>query len=416
MKRSLALISLVALFSTSMAVAPNTASAQPYARPFLPFSSQLYQNDQFFTPADTGFPRSGVRSGTQFVTPVGPVQVPPQPYLTPAPRSILPPPPPPPSAPLPPLNPATTGSCRTSNRAPAFYTVDYCALDRVGEPRNQILLGQAYFPYAGTRAYDFQIKDRLTAMGAAYTSEMFNINPNYLLALAIKQSRVSCDGYGDGCFRDNGQFDTVKAKFPLYFDYDDKARPLVQSFGPASVVVGLFARHSEEYWNKYYQYRSFYEGATDLEARAKLATRAYFRGSGETAFENIISNSRAQCRVATDVFQCFPTGGAVQNQQDVNAQTLTNVSEVVDYCRALVRSDDIYDTRLTRQDLVDFVERVLRPTFNQQVYISWDVIHARIQDKFNCLQSADGTISFRYDFKSILKDVKQMLPPVPTSV
>lgn len=329
----------------------------------------------------------------------------------PFPPVITPPPPPPPAY----TSSATCQSLGITNiptRTAATYSVNYCPLDNTGAPGTQILLGQSNLYPVWAANFNFVITEKMRAMSVAYASEMFNINPNYLNALAIKESRMDCSYYG-GCFQITGGFPEVQNRYPLYFDANDSEQILVNSFETAAVIASLYIRFGEALLDSLYQFRSFYQNAADLELRVKIASRGYNRGLWDPTIRDIVQTNRASCQAQSNVFQCFPSGDITT----ANGIARDHAEAVTNYCRTLMASTgNFYDVRLTRQDITDFINRVLKPTFSQTALVNWSTVSQRASDAFTCLQASDDTISFRYDFKTVLQELKEVLPAVPGPV
>ncbi len=293
----------------------------------------------------------------------------------------------------------------------ATYSVNYCALDDTGAPSTQLLLGQASLSNVWGQPLNFTITERMRAMALGYVSEMFRINPNYLLGLMIKESKGDCGYYG-GCFQITGGFPEVKNRYPLYFDANDSESALINSFGTAAVIATLYIRFGEALWNRDYQWSNFYQSASDIEARAKIVSRGYNRGLWDPAIRDMLQTNRAQCQMASNTFQCFPSGDITT----ANGIALDHAQAVVGYCRSLMQSANFYDAQLTRQDVTDFIEQVLKPTFSQTSNVNWPQIQQQATNAFSCLQNSNGTISFRYDFKKLIQSIKQILPTVPAPI
>lgn len=291
----------------------------------------------------------------------------------------------------------------------ATYTTNYCPFDSAtGAPLTQILLGQAnLYPVWGEN-FNFTVTDKMRAMAVAYASEMFNLNPNYLNAIAVKESKMNCMYYG-GCFQITGGFPEVRNRYPLYFDANDSESTLTSSFETAVVIAGLYVRFTEALWDSLYQFRAFYQNAADSETRVKLANRGYNRGPWDTAIRDMLQANRTTCQAKGDILQCFPSGSLTSP----DGIALDHSQAITNYCRSLMQSNNFYDVTLTRQDITDFIERVLKPTFSQTASVNWTLVSQRANDAFGCLQNAGATISFRYDFKTLLRELKEVLPPMP---
>jgi hypothetical protein len=251
--------------------------------------------------------------------------------------------------------------------------------------------------------------DSLWAMALAYSSDMFGINPNYLMGLVIKESKADCSYYG-GCFQITGGYPEVQTRYPLYIDPTDREDEMVNAFGSASVVTSLYMLFGEALWeHDGMQWSAFYTASPDPEARAKIISRGYNRGLWDVGVRNILMTNRAQCIAEPDVFACFPSGssGTADNIAKDHAQA------VVSYCNSLMQSTNFYDTRLNWIDIQRFITQVPRVTFSSIAGIVWPDVLIRAQNAFVCLQDSNSTISFRYDFKTFLQSIKTMFPPVP---
>jgi len=313
--------------------------------------------------------------------------------------------------------PSNSYACQTSGissyptRTASSYAVNSCPLDNTGAPSTQLLLGQAYLSVVWGEPLNFTYTDKMRAMALGYASEMFNMNPNYLMGLVVKESKGNCSYYG-GCFQITGGFPEVRNRFPLYFDANDSEEVLVNSFGTAAVIASLYIRFGEALWDRDYQWRSFYQNASDVEARAKIVSRGYNRGLWEPAIRTMVQTNRSQCQSASNVFQCFPSGPITT----ADGIALDHAQSIVNYCRSFMQSTNFYDPQFTRQDITDFIEQVLKPTFGQTSGVNWTTVTQRASDAFGCLQNSSGMISLRYDFKTLLQSLKQILPAVPAPI
>lgn len=303
---------------------------------------------------------------------------------------------------------ADAGIANMPAQTPQAYSINYCALSTIGEPVNQALLGQAYLPLVWGEPYDFTVPDSLWAMALAYTADMFGINPNYLMGLVIKESHANCSHWG-GCFQLTGGFPEVRNRYPLYIDGDDDEQAMINAFGSASVVASLYIRFGEAMWARDYQWNAFYGAAADSEARAKIVSRGYNRGLWDQGVRNILNTDRNTCMAAPDLFACFPS-----NSSDAtNAVALDHAQAVLRYCNSLMQSANFYDARLNWGDIQRFISQVPQATFSAAAGVDWAAVTARATKAFTCLQDNTNTISYRYDFKTFLRSIKTLLPPVP---
>lgn len=296
-------------------------------------------------------------------------------------------------------------------RGSTMYSINYCALDNTGSPSSQFLIGQGQLSVVWGAPFNFTITDKMRAMSVGYASEMFNINPNYLMGLMIKESKGDCSYYG-GCFQITGGFPEVRNRYSLYFDSNDSEQELVSSFGTAAVIASLYIRFAEVLWDSLYQWKTFYQSASDSAVRAKMVSRGYNRGLWETEIRNMLQTNRTTCQAATDIFSQFPSGDLTT----ANGIAKDHARAVVDYCTTLMKSSNFYDADLTWQNITDFIDQVLKPTFSSSANVNWSNVQQRANDLFNCLRNSNNTISFRYDFKTFLQKLEGTLPSVPNPV
>lgn len=312
-------------------------------------------------------------------------------------------------SPSPPSSCSSLGITTLPPRGNAAYGVPFCPLNNsTGAPQTQILIGQTTLPIVWGQPFAFSISDKMQAMSTAYAAEMFDINPNYLFALAIKESRMNCSYYG-GCFQITGGFPEVRNRYPLYFDANDPEDALTSNFYTSAVIASLYIRFGEALWESLYQWISFYRAAADTEARVKIVSRGYNRGLWDTTIRDILVTNRNQCIAAPNLFQCFPNGPITSG----NGIALDHAQAVTSYCRDLMHAGNFYDTTITRQEAINFVDQVLRSTFSETAPVNWNLVTTRANDTFTCLQNGSNTISFRYDFKTFLQKIKEVLPSVP---
>ncbi|MEK7529168.1 MAG: S-layer homology domain-containing protein [Patescibacteria group bacterium] len=292
----------------------------------------------------------------------------------------------------------------------AFTAAPYCAYQNSKHAHEtQLWLGQVRLPSVWGQAFDFKYTSPDWPMALAYTAEKLDVNPNYLMAIAIKESRANCD-YTNGCYQiGSAAFQDIKSRNAKYFDSDDDYG-LVQPFGPATFIAGLFLNYTDrELWEGMYRWKDFWSSARDLEARVKILARGYNRGQWEGRIGTMLTTERDECVEATDVITaCFPY--SANTTTDPDGVAYEHARAVVDYCRALSRTPQVYDARLTHQDVQRFVDSVIKETTSRSSSVDWTIFSQKIDNIFECLKDSKNTISFRYDFKTVLKQVLPLIP------
>ena len=167
----------------------------------------------------------------------------------------------------------------------------------------------------------------------------------------------------------------------------------------------------EGLWDRTLQWRSFYESSVDQQVRAKMITRVFYKGLSDSGVAQIIDANRSQCRLSLDVTQCFAGSGTA------DTQLLEDVRSVVSYCNSLMHAANVYDVRISRDDITTFINTILKPTFSSAAAVNWTTVERRANDVFTCLQNTtSNTISFRYDFKTLLKEIIPLLPSVQAGI
>lgn len=308
---------------------------------------------------------------------------------------------------------ACTLSIRKPSHIASFSSASYCAYDLANAHSTQIWISSAYLPVVWGQPYDFRFTNKYWAMSLAYASELFSINPNYLLAVAIKESHLNCNLYPDGCFQvSRSGFDEVKTQFPQYID-SSAEHVLVQKFETGAVIAALYFNFAENLLEKWYQLRNFYENAYDKEAWQAVMSRAYNRGLWDAVLKTILRTNRAQCLSAPSVLNdCFPQSTDVVS--DANGIALDHAKAVTDYCRRLGQSTDVFDAQLTEGDIHKFIDETLKPTYSSSANVNFDTVKSKADAAFNCLKDANNTISFRHDFKILLREIFKILPAKQT--
>ncbi len=303
----------------------------------------------------------------------------------------------------------------------------------------QINIGLADDVYTNlTGGIKMWVPSRYMAMALGYIQEIYGINPNYMAALGTKEnfsfgvyprtegafrSPVGINGetwyWGmtsgskDGPFQqETPNFNEVKDFFPDSFP--EKAQHDNYTFVSESIndpkfikaaissAASLTMTREFMYAVPSYQFKDFVQNAKDHSAEDVLLTYAYNRGlysvDGKVFRANREANLNSSNLVETLGYNGF-------------ADHVPQVLEILEKMNK--ETSDIYDIKLTKDDVNVFLKE-LRSFYPHGVPSEeeWTAMSKDVNRAFDTLSKhwKDDTISFRYDFLTIVRVIKTHLP------
>jgi hypothetical protein len=312
----------------------------------------------------------------------------------------------------------------------------------------QIQIGQVDsvpYPVNTANGVKIWIPGRLMAMGVAVNYEFFKINPNYMVALGTKENfaaglvpasagnmvnPIVINGvtwywpmvaHPDGPYQQETEnFSDCMSFFPDLFPpnavHDNYTSITIDTTNPdwisAAVSSAISITVTREYLNAIYNgYNNFMDSTADPWAELSIVDYAYNRGTGDFLNYKLFTANRAKAIASKDIVADFSMGGFADHTQTVRAITDT-------INKAL---KNIYDARISMADMNVLFDR-LRMFYGRGVPSDsqWNAMKADVGNAFNMLAQHWGksTVSYRYDFLTLLRVVKEYLPqpynPRPT--
>ncbi|MCX7745480.1 MAG: carboxypeptidase regulatory-like domain-containing protein [Clostridia bacterium] len=275
-----------------------------------------------------------------------------------------------------------------------------------------------------------QIPNNYVAMGMAFDYEWFKFNPNFMAALGSKEN-WSCArtqdgswpivlGHPDGPFQQEvGNFsDMIKYMvdyFPDNASHDDYTKLSSENdpkWAAAAISSGLSLVVTREtlYGVRGVNFTDFINQAKDPWAEYALVDYAYNRGTASFFGLGVFGSKRQEALNATDITSVFGTGFGDHVPQIKHAMIDMNGD-----------TSNIYDGKVTWTEMENFFTE-LRKFYARGVPsdAEWTAMKNDVHKAFNVLAQHWGgsTISYRYDFLTLLRVAKQYLPqpcnPRPT--
>lgn len=287
---------------------------------------------------------------------------------------------------------------------------------------------------------DLRIKvvRKYMAMGMAFVYEWFKINPNYLSTITTKENfgtgitqdptvtgyEMIIDGeswtwpfivHPDGPFQtDPGTFTMLNVHYPDYFPADavssdfittefDAANP---NWISSAITAGLHFTHIREYYAAVpdYAYMDFVKQANDPWAEFVLITHAYSRGTAGSNIEQLLTTDRAQALQSDDLIRDYYLSGCFPPGLPELKTLLTEINN---------EATHIYDAPISWSEMLTFT-RKLKTFYGNGVpsEAEWEALERDLRNAFTVLADHwDGkSISFRYDFITMLRIIKKYLP------
>jgi chitodextrinase len=311
----------------------------------------------------------------------------------------------------------------------------------------QLLLGQVFSMPTAVNAVNnlrIWIPTRFMALGIGVAYEFFKLNPNYMVGLGTKENFAAgfananagtttnptvidgvtwfwpiVLGHPDGPYQqETGNFNDTLSVFPDWLppaashgDYTTVQTRDDPTWITAGISSAISITVTREALNAVpVNYTQFMQQAKDPYAEFSSVDFAYNRGINAFYAAKIFTTNRAAALASTDIAADFNLAGFGSHVQTVRA--------VMDATNA---SSDLYDGQLTWADMQTFFAK-LRMFYARGVPgdADWNAMIADVQRAFNVLAAhwANGTVSVRYDFLTLLRVAEQYLPqprqPRPT--
>lgn len=239
---------------------------------------------------------------------------------------------------------------------------------------------------------------RIDAVALAWAGIRHGINPNYLAALAIKESKYQCLPYADGCFQiEAPTYTELKQQFPSTFRniaYD----AAVRSPYLAPQTAAFHFRFTETLFRRWYEWDSFMTAARDSYARLELLTRAYNRGAWDRNIGTIMKTDRQRCIAAGDLLTCY----------DSNDTARDHTQAVISVMNAL-HNGSTYDSDVTWADVETLLRDGVHPL---SVDTNWDALVQETHARYDALQRENGRFTFRRELPRLLTWLTSYLPPL----
>ncbi|NFI94430.1 hypothetical protein FC961_08530 [Clostridium botulinum] len=294
----------------------------------------------------------------------------------------------------------------------------------------------------GVNGLKVWMPSKYLAMGIATDQEVFKLNPNYMVGLSIKENFtcglipleagdtrniVTIDGkqwswpiekkHPDGPFQqEKGNFNEVKKQYIDYLSPDAEHEKIVTlktgepddpSYVSAAISSGISITMTREflYAIPKNNFEDFLKESKDPWAEFVLIDNAYNRGVFGLLQKNIFTKEREKAIQSTDLSKDYQLGGYASH-----IDTIKTIINEMDKTK-----DNIYDEKLTKSDIDKYLDELRKfyqngtPTDDE-----WNAMTNDVHKAFDVLSKhwGDDTISYRYDFLTILRVAREYLPNI----
>ncbi|MGL5150543.1 MAG: dockerin type I domain-containing protein [Clostridium sp.] len=304
-------------------------------------------------------------------------------------------------------------------------------------------------PVNGVKDLRIWIPSEYLAMGLGTGTEFFGLNPNFMVGLSIKEN-FTCglvpvesgyneniteyDGqtwswpiqklHADGPFQqEKGNFNEVKKQYPDYLPDTAEHQNYVTlkngnpddpSYVNATIssYISLTMTREFLYAIPANKFDEFVRDANDKWAEYVLVDNAYNRGVYGLLQRNLFTTHREQALKTTDLNEEFDLGGFASHIETIKSIIIAMDNE----------TSEIYDAKLTWDMFEKYFDQ-LRLFYGRGVPSDgeWTAMKADVKKAFDVLSKhwGDNTVSYRYDFLTLLRVAQQYLPenkqPAPSS-
>lgn len=287
------------------------------------------------------------------------------------------------------------------------------------------------------------------AMGIATGTEFFGLNPSFMIGLSIKENFTCAlaplssgessnitviDGvemswpiiklHADGPFQQEaGNFGEVQKQYPDYIPPTAKHSDYVTlktgevddpSYTRAAIssYISLTMTRELLYAIPNNEFDKFIKDANDPWAEFVLVDNSYNRGVYGLLQRNLFTTHRAQALATKDINAEFGLSGFADHIENIK-----NIITEMDK-----ETQNVYDAKLTWPMVENYLNE-LRVFYANGVPsdAEWTAMEADVKKAFDVLSKhwGDGTVSFRYDFLTLLRVAEAYLPenkqPAPSS-
>lgn len=294
----------------------------------------------------------------------------------------------------------------------------------------------------GVNGLKVWMPSKYLAMGIATDQEVFKLNPNYMVGLSIKENFtcglipleagdtrniVTVDGkqwswpiekkHPDGPFQqEKGNFNEVKKQYIDYLSPGAEHENIVTlktgepddpSYVSAAISSGISITMTREflYAIPKNNFEDFLKESKDPWAEFVLIDNAYNRGVFGLLQKNIFTTEREKAIKSTDLSKDYQLGGYASH-----IDTIKTIINEMDKTK-----DNIYDEKLTKSDIDKYLDELRKfyqngtPTDDE-----WNAMTNDVHKAFDVLSKhwGDDTISYRYDFLTILRVASEYLPNI----
>lgn len=306
----------------------------------------------------------------------------------------------------------------------------------------QIRIGQAEGAFVnGYTGVKMMVPSKYLAMALGYNQEFFGINPHYMMALGSKENFAfafqkdrqgdfttplqTTDGtwywgmkpHADGPFQQEvGNFKEMTDFYPDYYlptanhatyvsatnNPDDKKLITAAICSANSITMTRDFVNAVPKW----RFNDFVNIAKDKKAEISLITFIYNRGINSVSPE-VFTTKRSENLNADNIMMKNGYLGYGDHVPQVMGMVAKMNAEVT----------DIYDVQLSEQDVTTFFNE-LRPFYRAMTDTQWQAMMADVNKAYSILasHSQKSTISFRYDFTTLLRVAKAHMPaPQPAA-
>ncbi|MGL5353211.1 MAG: chitinase N-terminal domain-containing protein, partial [Clostridium sp.] len=304
-------------------------------------------------------------------------------------------------------------------------------------------------PVNGVKGLKIWMPSEYLAMGMATGTEFFGLNPNFMIGLSIKEN-FTCglapieSGYNenitnidgknwswpiqkkhpDGPFQqEKGNFNEIKKQYPDYLP--DSAEhenyvtlktgdPNDPSYVHATMSSYMSLTMTREllYAIPNNKFDTFLQGAKDTWAEFVLVDNAYNRGVYGLLQRNLFTTYREKAMNTTDLNKEFDLGGFASHIETIKSIIIAMDNETT----------NVYDSKIT-WDMMDNYFNELKLYYGRGIPsdAQWSAMKTDVKKSFDILSKhwGDNTISYRYDFLTLLRVAQSHLPenkqPAPSS-
>lgn len=294
----------------------------------------------------------------------------------------------------------------------------------------------------GVNGLKVWMPSKYLAMGIATDQEIFKLNPNFMVGLSIKENFtcglipleagdtrniVTVDGkewswpiekkHPDGPFQqEKGNFNEVKKQYRDYLSPKAEHQDYVTlktgerddpSYVSAAISSGISITMTREflYAIPKNDFEGFLEQCKDPWAEFVLVDNAYNRGVFGLLQKNIFTTNRENAINSTNLSKDYELGGYASHIDTIKA-ILTEMDK---------EKDNIYDEKITKSEIDNYLNQLRKfyqngvPTDKQ-----WNDMIDDVHRAFDVLSQhwGDNTISYRYDFLTILRVAREHLPDI----